>query len=214
MTNPELTEIVCILDRSGSMESICDDAIGGFNAFLQEQKAESGQATLTVVLFDNEYKLLYEGRDIQAVKPLDRSTYQPRGATALLDAIGTTVDRVGKRLADTPQDRRPGKVIVAILTDGQENDSHRYSHRQVFDMIRHQRQCYQWEFVFLAANQNAIATGTSLCIDQDSSFDFEASGAGVAKAYTSISRIVSVTRGKKKSGSSGGGGKKGGGWLH
>lgn len=116
-----LTEIVVILDRSGSMESIRDDAIGGFNAFMESQKAVAGEATSTLVQFNTTLETVHENVPLQDMPLLDSKTYVPGGGTALLDAVGLTVDRVGKRLAVTPEDKRPEKVMVAILTDGEEN---------------------------------------------------------------------------------------------
>jgi uncharacterized protein YegL len=116
-----LTELVFILDRSGSMGTMAKEAIGGFNAFLEEQKKLPGEAKLTLALFDHQYSLVCNGKDIKDVEPLDDKTYVPRGTTALLDAIGRTIDDVGSRLSATTEAERPSKILVAILTDGQEN---------------------------------------------------------------------------------------------
>ena len=135
MSKKDFNEIICILDRSGSMASVATDAIGGFNQFLKDQKELPGEASLTVVLFDNKYELLHENTPINDVPDLNFKTYVPRGMTALLDAIGKTIDETGKRLKNTPEDQRPEKVIVSILTDGFENASCKYDKSKIKEMI-------------------------------------------------------------------------------
>lgn len=203
MTKANLTEIVCIVDRSGSMDIIRDDAIGGFNAFVAEQKEIPGEAHLSLVLFNEQYEVPIDHVDLQQVAPLDRKTFVPRGNTALLDAMGQTIDAVGKRLAATAEEERPAKVIVVVLTDGEENASRLYSRRAVFDRIAQQREHYAWEFVFLAANQDAIESATALAIDAACAIDFTPDREGTRTGFTSISKLVSAARwqigGKKKS---------------
>ena len=130
-----LTEIVCIIDKSGSMEAVKEDAIGGFNRFLKEQQELPGESLFTLVLFDTEYRRVTDGRPIREVNTLNRKTYSPGGMTALLDAVGITVDRVARRIEKTPPSDKPEKVIVAVLTDGLENSSVEYSAGQIFDKI-------------------------------------------------------------------------------
>ena len=132
-----LTEIISIVDRSGSMQSILDDAIGGFNTFLAAQQRQPGEAKLSLILFDHEYQVVHQAVDIQQVEPLNQDTYVPRGSTALLDAVGKTIDAVGERLAATAESERPSQVIVSILTDGYENASQTYSKPKVAEMIKH-----------------------------------------------------------------------------
>ena len=122
-----LTEIISIVDRSGSMQSILDDAIGGFNTFLAAQQRQPGEAKLSLILFDHEYQVVQQAVDIQQVEPLNQDTYVPRGSTALLDAVGKTIDAVGERLAATAESERPSQVIISILTDGYENARQTYS---------------------------------------------------------------------------------------
>ena len=149
------TEIAFILDRSGSMESMTHAAISGFNEFLSAQKStvdDSGQpipATFTLILFDNEYLPIHCRVPIQNAEPLTAKTYQPRGSTALLDAIGRTIDYIGSELAATPEPERPSKVIIAILTDGEENSSRKFTMADINQRITHQTETYQWEFLFL-----------------------------------------------------------------
>jgi hypothetical protein len=191
---PDLTEIAFVLDRSGSMNPIADDAIGGFNTFLKDQQALSGEARLTLVLFDHEYLVAHNNVAIQHVPPLDSSTYVPRGMTALLDALGRTIDDAGARLAGTPEAERPAKVIVAILTDGQENASRDYTFAKVAGMIKHQQEKYSWEFLFLAANQDAIAAAGALSIGPKDAIAFQATGEGVRNAHMLMSDRVAASR--------------------
>lgn len=195
--NPDLTEIACILDRSGSMESIRDDAIGGFNTFIDNQKKLPGEARLTLVLFDNEYLIVEDGTPLGQIKPLDHSTFVPRGPTALYDAVGRTINDLGARLAKMPDADRPGKVIVVILTDGQENSSHEFSQKNIFDMIQKQQTTYSWEFLFLAANQDALAAAESIAIKQDNAINFEASPKGVQFAMHCMSANIENFRNRK-----------------
>lgn len=192
--NDHLAEIVCIVDRSGSMQSIARDAIGGFNAFVAAQRKLPIPARLTLVLFDNEYEVVHAGIPLENVPDLTPATYVPRGATALLDAIGRTIDTFGKRLAETPEAERPGKVIVAILTDGEENASHTYNLTQISDTIQHQQAKYSWEFIFLAANQDAIQAGKMMSISPDRSIAWNSTGVGVQSAYASMSALCSDIR--------------------
>jgi uncharacterized protein YegL len=192
--NDNLSDIICIVDRSGSMDAIRSDAIGGFNAFLSDQKQQPGEAKLSLVLFNHEYKLVYDNVDIANVPPLDENTYRPQGMTALLDAVGRTIDAVGQRLSETPEPERPAKVIVAILTDGLENASADYSRSKVADMIRHQQQKYSWDFIFLAANQDAIATASTISIAAKDAISFDATGEGVRNANLMMSQEVARRR--------------------
>ena len=194
MTKPNLVDIVCVADRSGSMSMIKSDAIGGFNHFLEQQKKLPGDARFTLALFDHEYEIAVDAVDIQHVPPLNETTYCPRDSTALLDAIGKTITAVGNRLSSTPEYERPSKVIVAILTDGLENASIEYKRSDIFEMIKHQRDVYSWEFIFLAANQDAIQGGVSLGINMKDSFNFNATGSGVRTAYACMAQSVAGYR--------------------
>ena len=159
-----LTEIVFILDRSGSMSSLTTDTIGGFNSFIDTQKQEDGEAILTTILFDDQYEILHNGVDIKTVKPLTSKEYSARGMTALLDAIGKTINTVGERLNKTNEDDKPSKVIFVITTDGQENSSKEFTQSKVKEMIEHQTNNYSWQFMFLGANIDAVSTAQSFGI--------------------------------------------------
>jgi hypothetical protein len=186
----DLTEIAFVLDRSGSMADIAPAAIAGFNEFLLAHQSAAGQARLTLVLFDDEYLVPAASLPISEVLPLDVETYLPRNTTALLDAIGRTIDELGERLSKFPEADRPGAVVVAILTDGLENASTKYKWRDVAGKIRHQQDHYKWEFLFLGANQDAIATAAQLNIGRTSSAsflaaDFDSAGKAVMRKTTS-----------------------------
>lgn len=164
---PDLTDVTLVIDRSGSMQSIRDDAEGGVNAFIQEQAKQPGQALLTLVQFDTEYEFVHRGVPIQQVPPYK---LVPRGNTALLDAVGRAINETGDRLAKIPEDTRPGLVIFVITTDGQENSSQEFSKAQIKQMIEEQQTKFNWHFTYLGANQDAFA---------------EAGGMGIGHAGTS-----------------------------
>lgn len=150
------THIAVVLDRSGSMNSVRDDAIGGFNTFLSQQQALPGEASMTVAQFDHEYLVTHANKPLRDVPPLNTVTYAPRGMTALYDAIGRTVDTVGAELAALPASERPAKVLMLIITDGFENSSREYSGARIREMIAHQREKYSWEFIFIGSDEKAI----------------------------------------------------------
>lgn len=192
--NMDLVEIACVVDRSGSMAAICSDAIGGFNSFLASQKTQPGSTKFTLVLFDNEYLVVHNGVDIKLVEGLTTNTFVPRGSTALLDAIGKTIDDIGNRLSKTPEADKPGKVILAILTDGEENSSTLYTQDKVASMIRHQQEQYKWDVVFLAANQDAILAAKKLAIPSENAINFSPSGEGVKMAFSSLNADINNRR--------------------
>jgi hypothetical protein len=192
--NNSYTEIAFILDRSGSMECCREAAIQGFNFFLQEQQDSSGLAKLTLVLFDNEYLVPINSLPVAEVLPLSDETYVPRGSTALLDAIGRTVDELGKRLAALPENDRPGQVIVAVLTDGLENSSQTYTWKEIARVIRHQTEQYRWTFLFLGANQDAIATAAQMNIAAVNASPYAADAAGLRAASRSVARKIRAIR--------------------
>lgn len=163
--NSNLTEIVCILDKSGSMYSLSRDTVGGYNSFIEEQKKIDGEAFVTTVLFNEHYQLLHDHVDIHSMLPMSEDDYLACGMTALYDAIGITIDNVGKRLAETPEDQRPSKVIVVITTDGYENSSKEYSKARIKQMIEHQQNKYSWEFIFLGAGIDAKSEADSIGIN-------------------------------------------------
>jgi uncharacterized protein YegL len=194
------TEIAFILDRSGSMQSMTHAAIAGFNEFLKAQQGtldDHGQpipATFTLILFDHEYLPVYNRQDIQTARPLNLDTYVPRGNTALLDAIGRTIDSIGQELAATPEAERPAKVIIAILTDGEENSSRQFSMEDINQRITHQTEKYQWEFMFLGANQDAIATASRMGIHAHHAATFAADADDIHASTATFAKRISTSR--------------------
>ena len=155
--------IVCVLDRSGSMGSIIDDAIGGFNTFLETQKSnDKCTSNMTVVLFDDHYDFLCQNKPVKEIEPFSRQTWVPRGSTALLDAIGKTINTTVKDVEALDKKDQPERVIFVIVTDGQENASKEFQKSQVSDMIKDGREKRKWEFVFLAADEGGIQDGRSI----------------------------------------------------
>lgn len=194
--NPALTEIAFVLDRSGSMAAVQFAAIQGFNQFLRDQQALPGQAHLSLVLFDDQYDVLTTSLPVAEVTSLDAQSYVPCGSTALLDAIGRTIDELGARLAALPEANRPGKVIVAILTDGEENASARFTWPMIAERIKHQTEVYQWEFFFLGAGQDAIATASMLSIAAHNAATFAGDAASIHACTESVSRKTKALRSK------------------
>lgn len=178
-----LTEMVFILDRSGSMQSLSSDTIGGFNSMIESQKKEDGEAYVTTVLFDDNYELLHDHVDIQKIEPITNKEYYARGCTALLDAVGKTINSIGSRLSATPEEERPEKVIFVITTDGYENSSREFTRHTVKDMIEHQQTKYSWTFMFLGANMDAVSEASSLGISSAYSKTYTASAQGTSSAY-------------------------------
>lgn len=180
------THIAMVLDRSGSMAAIASDMIGGVNQFLLAHRNAPGECTGTLVQFDHMIETLAEGKRITEIEPLTPHTYVPRGSTALYDAVGRTIAQTGDWLMHKPEAERPEKVIFAIITDGLENVSSEYNRAKVFDMIQHQREVYKWEFVFIGANQDALATGESIAIPRSHSINYAANAKGTGQAYASM----------------------------
>jgi uncharacterized protein YegL len=185
-------EIICVIDRSGSMHAIKGDAIGGFNAFLKEQQDLPGEANITVALFDDKYDLLYDAIPIKDAEQLTDRTFVPRGSTALYDAIGKTVNQVGQRF-DKSQEK-PEKVIFVTLTDGHENASAEFTNKTIADMIKHQSEKYGWEFIYLGANQDAFAISSALNISAANTVNFAATGMGTRTAYADASNLTKSYR--------------------
>lgn len=190
--NKNLTDIIIILDRSGSMQHVAGDMVGGLEKFFADQKAaQLGDVRVTFVQFDTEYETLYTRKPLSNVPA---PHLNPRGATALLDAIGLTIDKLGETYAKAPEEERPAKVLVLIVTDGYENASKVYSRDRVFSMIKHQREVYSWDFVFLGANQDAIASGRDLGISMGKSMTYTSTQDGVGAMFTAASSYTARTR--------------------
>ena len=188
------SEIAFVLDRSGSMESCREATIGGFNSFLQEQQKTEGLARLTLILFNDEYLVPIDALPVAEILPLSSDSYVPRGSTALLDAIGRTIDELGARLAALSEKDRPLQVIVAILTDGLENSSQDYTWQQIADVIKQQSERYRWTFLFLGANQDAIATAAQMNITAANAAAHVADAAVLHASASSLTRKVRALR--------------------
>lgn len=189
-----LTELVFILDRSGSMAGLESDTIGGFNSMLEKQKKVEGEAVVTTVLFDDKYELLHDRIAIDGIRPLTGEQYYVRGCTALLDAVGRTIQKLINVQKNTAEERRAEKVIFVITTDGLENASREYSREQVRRMIEEEQTRYGWEFLFLGANMDAVSEGAQLGIRADRSVTYECSSAGLSDNYQAMSCFLEEAR--------------------
>jgi uncharacterized protein YegL len=182
----DATHIAILLDRSGSMDSIKEETISGFNFFLNEQKESGANASLTLVQFDTQAtEVVHENAPIQSVPPLNAQTYQPRGGTPLLDALGETIISTGRTLSVIPEANRPDKVVFVIITDGQENSSHKYNKAQVKEMLEHQTNVYKWQFIYLGANQDAFAEAGNMGIGMAQAANFTPANMPAAFAVAS-----------------------------
>ena len=192
--NNNLTEIVFILDRSGSMAGLEGDTIGGFNAMVEKQKKEAGEALLSTVLFSNGCYVLYDRVDIQKVEPMTEQQYQAGGCTALLDAIGGAVHHIANVHKYAREEDRPGKTIFVITTDGMENASRAYTYDEVQRMVKHEQEKYGWEFLFLGANMDAISAARSFGIRADRAVRYRRDSAGTELNYSVVSDTVARVR--------------------
>ena len=185
----DLTDITMVIDRSGSMSSIRTDAEGGINTFVDSQKSEPGEALLTLVQFDTEYEFVHKGLPINSAPPFK---LVPRGSTALLDAVGRAITETGARLSAIEEAQRPGLVVFVIVTDGAENSSKEFTRDKIRQMIEHQQSVYNWQFTFLAANQDAFAEAASMGIAQAGTANF--AGENVVMAYAATAKKMSRMR--------------------
>ncbi len=189
-----LTELVFILDRSGSMCGLESDTIGGFNSMLEQHKTLDGACNITTVLFDNNYELLHDRIDIRAIKPITSKEYYVAGSTALLDAIGKTINKIGNVQKNTADEYRAAKVMFVIITDGAENSSREYSSKQIKSMIERQKKRYGWEFIFLGANIDAVETAASFGIGANRAVDYLADLEGTRNCYGALNMATSAFR--------------------
>ena len=188
-----LTEVVFILDRSGSMSGLEADTIGGFNSMIEKQKKEDGEAYISTVLFDDQSDVLYDRIPVDKVEPMNDRQYFVRGCTALLDALGGAIHHISNVHRYAREEDRPEKTIFIITTDGMENASRRYSYAKVKEMVEKQKAC-NWEFLFLGANMDAIATAGRFGIDADRAINYECDHAGTATNFKALSKTLSAMR--------------------
>ena len=189
-----LTELVFILDKSGSMGGLETDTIGGFNTMLKKQQTVDSECHITTVLFDNNYELLHDRIDIRAVSPITEKEYQVGGSTALLDAIGRTIHKIGNAQRHTADDYRAEKVMFVIITDGEENCSREYSSDKIKEQIERQKEKYGWEFIFLGANIDAVQTAEKFGIKADRAQRYHADSEGVELNFLVMSEAVATFR--------------------
>ena len=193
-----LTEIVFILDRSGSMSGLEKDTIGGFNSTIEKQKQEAGEAYVSTVLFDTEMEVLHDRVPLARIEPLTDKEYYARGGTALLDAIGGAIHHIGNVHKYAREEDRPAKTIFVITTDGYENASRKYSSDRVKQMVERQKQKYGWEFIFLGANIDAVETARNFGIDEERAANFVNDGAGIEVMYEAQCCLMSDIRHNRK----------------
>lgn len=189
MTNPDYTAIMMVIDRSGSMTMIRQSAQDGINEFIQGQIGQPGRRTIRIAQFDSVYESVQTSLPPAATAPY---VLEPRGNTALLDAMGTAITEFGQELAALPEDQRPGVVILAVMTDGEENASRTYTWDQIKAMVRTQEEVYKWQILYLGANQDAIEVGGRLGVQADRSLTYAASAVGTRSTYDSFSGVVAA----------------------
>ena len=190
-----LTELVMILDRSGSMGGLESDTIGGFNGMIEKQRKEEGDALVSVVLFDDVSEVVYDRVPIAKVEPMTDKQYYVRGCTALLDAVGGAIHHIGNVHKYAREEDVPEKTIFIITTDGMENASRQYTYEKVREMIERQKEKYNWEFLFLGANIDAVREAERFGIQASRAVKYEHDGAGTRKNFSVLSNIVGRARG-------------------
>ena len=190
----DLTEIVFILDRSGSMSGLESDTIGGFNSMIQKQKQEEGEAYISTVLFDHVSEVIYDRVPVAKIEPMTEEQYFTRGSTALLDAIGSSIKHIGNVHKYAREEDRPAKTLFVITTDGMENSSQFYSYENVKKMVEHQKEKYGWEFIFLGANIDAIETASLFGISSDRAMKYHSDHRGTRRNYSVLSKSISNWR--------------------
>ena len=189
-----VTELVFILDRSGSMSGFEADTIGGFNATIEKQRAQDGKVYISTVLFDDESKVIHDRVDINEIKPMTRKEYKVGGCTALLDAIGGAIHHIGNVHKYARPEDVPEHTVFVITTDGMENASRRYSGAEIKRKIQRQTEKYGWEFIFLAANIDAVGTAESIGIRRDRAANYEQTPMGVDRSYCAMSEAITRVR--------------------
>lgn len=189
-----LTELVFILDRSGSMGGLESDTIGGFNGMIEKQKKEDGEANVTTVLFDDRYDLVHDRFPIEHIKALTDRDYYVRGSTALLDAVGKTINKMANIQRRLPEELRAEKVIFVITTDGMENASTEYSYDDIKEMISLEKEKYGWEFMFLGANMDAVSEAAKFGISADRSATYLNDSDGVELNYCILNKAITSMR--------------------
>ena len=189
-----LTEVIFILDRSGSMSGLEADTIGGFNSMIAKQKKEDGEAYISTILFDDQTEVLYDRVPVSKIEPMNDKQYYVRGCTALLDALGGAIHHIGNVHKYAREEDRPEKTLFIITTDGMENSSRQYSYEKVKKMVERQKKKYGWEFLFLGANIDAIEVADRFGIAANRAINYECDSKGTQLNYEVLSRTVSEFR--------------------
>ena len=193
-----LTEVVCILDKSGSMSGLERDTIGGYNSMIEKQKKEDGEAYISTVLFSDYSKVIHDRVSVDKIEPMTEKEYYVDGCTALLDAVGDAIHHIKTVHKYVREEDRPKKTLFIITTDGQENSSKRYSYDKVKKMVEHQKEKYGWEFIFLGANIDAIAEAGRFGINQEMAVNYNCDEVGISTSYMALSEAVSCVRKVKR----------------
>lgn len=193
-----VTELVFIIDRSGSMAGLEDDTVGGFNSMIEKQKEQDGECYVSTVLFDNESEVLHDRIRLSDVPKMTREDYTVRGCTALLDAIGGAIHHIANIHKYARKEDVPQHTVFVITTDGQENASRRYTSEQIKKMIRCQKEEFDWEFLFIGANIDAVQTAESYGIERNRAVNYNADGEGTRVLYRSVAKAVSNMRSRHK----------------
>ena len=185
-----MTEMVFVIDRSGSMTGLEDDTIGGFNSTIKKQKEEEGEAKVTTILFDDRYEVLHDRFDIGQIKAMTSKEYYTRGSTALLDALGRSIHKTINVQKNLPEDERAENVVFVVITDGYENSSREFSYRDIKKLVKREQEKYGWEFLFLGANIDAVAEGGRMGFRSDRSVRYMHDEIGTGLAYESVNEAV------------------------
>ncbi|MCM3567604.1 vWA domain-containing protein [Neobacillus mesonae] len=193
-----VTELVFILDKSGSMSGLEEDTIGGFNAMLKKQQKAEGEAIVTTVLFNHDYELLHDRINVKGISPITNKDYEAGGTTALLDAIGFTIQKIVNVQKKTLEEERAEKVLFVITTDGLENTSREFTADKIKKMVQYQKESYGWEFLFLGANIDAISTAEQFGIEEEFAVDYHADHAGTQLNFESVNEAVTNLRSGQK----------------
>ncbi|TXC92683.1 VWA domain-containing protein [Metabacillus litoralis] len=194
----DVTEIVFILDKSGSMAGLESDTIGGMNSMLNKQKKAEGEAFVTTVLFNHHIEIVHDRINVRGISPMTENDYEVGGTTALLDAIGFTIQKIVNVQKHTKEDERANKVLFVITTDGMENASREFTPEKIKKLIQHQKERYEWDFIFLGANIDAVATAATFGIDEDFAVEYHADNIGTQLNYETVSEAVVKLRSGKK----------------
>lgn len=189
-----LTEVVFILDRSGSMSGLEADTIGGYNSMLARQKQEEGEAIVSTILFDDRTEILHDRKSLDKVQPITDRDYYVRGCTALLDAVGGAIQHIGRVQQELPKEERPEKTLFIITTDGMENASREYSYHKVRKMVEEKKKEHHWEFIFLGANMDAVEVAGRFGVASNRAVRYECDSEGTALNYQVMSEMVSCAR--------------------